>query len=265
MNLNEIYSVLDQFAPKCLSDEYCKLYDAYDNSGILIDTGENIEKILFSLDLSKGAVVSAKESGCRLIVTHHPVIYGGITSLAANQPSHANLLACIQAGISVVSMHLNLDCADGGVDESLACAVRKAAGAGETQEVRMRPVRNGAYGRAYDILPCTAAYLADALSEELQAKRTMVYGGEQTVKRAVSCCGAGVDEQVLQFALRQGADVLISSDIKHHLLTAALEMGLAVIAPTHYAAENYGFKKYYEKISKAISLPCVFYTDGRLL
>jgi hypothetical protein len=38
-----------------------------------------------------------------------------------------------------------------------------------------------------------------------------------------------------------------------------------VVVMTHYASEFYGFKKYYEKISRATDLPCTLYTDGRLL
>ena len=63
-----------------------------------------------------------------------------------------------------------------------------------------------------------------------------------------SFCGAGVDEQTLAFAKAQGADVVISSDYKHHFIAQAIELGLSVIVLTHYASEQYGFKKYYENI-----------------
>ena len=52
MKLSEIYQIADSLAPKALSDEYCAKYGAYDNSGILLDTGEEIRSAVFSLDLS---------------------------------------------------------------------------------------------------------------------------------------------------------------------------------------------------------------------
>ena len=61
MKLNEIYKVLDEVAPKALSDEYCARFHAYDNSGVLVDTGEEIENILFALDLTNGAIDEAIE------------------------------------------------------------------------------------------------------------------------------------------------------------------------------------------------------------
>lgn len=271
MKLSKIYAELDAVAPKRLSDEYCQKYGAYDNSGVLVDTGEEIDKVLFTLDLTTAAVQEAKSIGAKLIVTHHPVIYGGKTSFTQASPMDKNLLACMRLGISIVSMHLNLDTAQDGIDENLALAVKKAAKkVGKSKSVKtatalMHPLSEGGYGRAYAVSACKLHELASSLQEELACARVHVYGAKEEVKKAVSCCGAGVDESSIAFAIEQGADVLISSDFKHHLIVSALENGVSVIAPTHYATENYGFRKYYEKISKALSIPCVLHEDKQLL
>ena len=52
VKLSEAYETIERLAPKYISDEYCKTYDAYDNSGILIDCGDEIKGALFSLDFS---------------------------------------------------------------------------------------------------------------------------------------------------------------------------------------------------------------------
>ena len=271
MRLSEIYAILDAVAPKALSDEYCEKYGGYDNSGILIDTGAEIEKILFSLDLTRGALEEAKAQGANLIVTHHPVIYGGVSSLRQDSPMDRHLMSCVKAGISVVSMHLNLDMTVGGIDEQLSLAVKQSAeeaGKGKTPKKAvklMHPLSTGGYGRAYSVAPCTLHELTQALQKQLSCARTQVYGVKEEVKRVVSCCGAGADETSIAFAVSEGADVLITADIKHHLIIAALERGISVIAPTHYATENYGFKKYFEKISEATELPCVLHEDRQLL
>ena len=51
MKLSEIYKVADSLAPKCLSDEVCQKYGAYDNSGILVDCGKENLKITEPVDL----------------------------------------------------------------------------------------------------------------------------------------------------------------------------------------------------------------------
>ena len=93
----------------------------------------------------------------------------------------------------------------------------------------------------------------------------MYKNNARPIKKIASFCGAGADEETLRFAVEQKADTIVSSDFKHHILALAREKGLSVIALTHYASENYGFKKYYEKIRRQAEVACVYHTDGDLL
>ena len=300
MKLNEIYAIANQFAPKGLSDAYCAAYGAYDNSGVLVDTGDEIVGIVFSLDLSFAAIDRALQEGANLIITHHPAMYGKINHARcdADDLTERKLVKCLKNGISVISMHLNLDMADGGIDECLALGVSTAAyytdfilkaqdmllqGAfGQplpTEEdvvtgalasvknaVKMHTVEGGAYGRAYDIPAISLDGLQTEIKEYMSAARVNVYGDlQRTVKRVASFCGAGADEGTVRFAVKQGADVIVSSDFKHHVITNALESGLSVIELTHYASENYGFRKYYEKIRQLVDVSCYFHEDSNLL
>lgn len=130
----------------------------------------------------------------------------------------------------------------------------------------MQPVGESGYGRVYDVAPMTLDELKEGLKKEFSTDRITVYGdGKKSVCRVGSFCGAGGDERAVAFAKKNGADVIVSADFKHHVLTYALEAGLSVIALTHYASENYGFEKYYEKIRRQIEIPCVFHTDQELL
>ena len=49
MTTKQLYKIADEIAPKSLSDEYCEKYGAYDNSGVLVDTGEDIMTLLLVL------------------------------------------------------------------------------------------------------------------------------------------------------------------------------------------------------------------------
>jgi putative NIF3 family GTP cyclohydrolase 1 type 2 len=163
-------------------------------------------------------------------------------------------------------MHLNLDGAEGGIDESLMCGVCLAAG-GEAGNVSvMHMLTGGGYGRAYDVKEVTLGKLAKDIGKEFSTQRILTYGAEdKAVRRAASFCGSGVDEGAIAFAKEENADVIISSDFKHHLITLALEEGLAIIILTHYASENYGFQNYYEKMRRQVSVPCEYHTDCELL
>ena len=141
------------------------------------------------------------------------------------------------------------------------------AGCGGSKETEALQINwtIGGYGRAYDVPPVTAEALAAETEKTFCAKHIAVYGKRREIRRAASFCGAGADEEAVEFAVRQGADVLVSSDFKHHVLTLALESGLSVIQLTHYASENYGFEKYYRKIRRQAGIPCIFHTDEELL
>jgi putative NIF3 family GTP cyclohydrolase 1 type 2 len=162
-------------------------------------------------------------------------------------------------------MHLNLDGAEDGIDESLMRGVCLAAG-GETGKVSvMHLLTGGGYGRAYDVNETDAKTLFEGLKKELGANNAYLFDAGKKIRRVASFCGAGADESSVKFALSQGADAVVSSDFKHHILLALVEAGISVIAPTHHAAEEYGFRKFYEKISQSLGVCCAFCADERLL
>ena len=268
MKLSEIYKIADLIAPKALSDEMCQTYGFYDNSGILVDADEEIESVLFSLDLSMAAVDEAIEKGVKLIITHHPAIYGKISRIDYQDEGllGTKLIKCIKNGISVIAMHLNLDAAEGGIDESLMQGVVLSAGESDGVGTRLLAkqvaLSKGAYGRVYALKGVSLGELAKGMQKTFQTDKIAVYGDkDRQIKRVASFCGSGADEGAIAFALQNGADVMISSDYKHHVLALALERGLSVITLTHYASEEYGFKKYYEKIRQLVQIPCYYHTE----
>ena len=271
MKLSEIYKIADEIAPKGLSDEMCQKYGWYDNSGILVNADEETESIVFSLDLSMGAVDEAIERRAKLIITHHPAIYGKISRIDYEDSAllGTKLIKCIKNGISVIAMHLNLDAAEGGIDESLMQGILlsagEKAGAGTQPIAKQILLTGGAYGRVYDLSGVTLGELAKGMEKTFATERLTVYGDkEKKVKRVASFCGSGADEGSIAFAVKNGADVMISSDYKHHVLSLAIEAGLSVITLTHYASEEYGFKKYYEKIRQRVEIPCYFHAEDLL-
>ena len=118
----------------------------------------------------------------------------------------------------------------------------------------------------YDVEQTTLCDLVDNMKNIFRTQRILSYGAaDKKITRAASFCGAGGDEAGVAFAKKQNADVIVSADFKHHVLTWAVESGLAVIVLTHYASENYGFEKYCKKIRQQAKIPCAFHTDTELL
>ena len=113
-NLDEFMAIIEGVSPLSLSHKMIEK-GSYDNSGLLVKSTEKIEKILFSLDLSLEVVNKAIELKCDTIVTHHPAIYQPLKSLSITGET-APIVLAIKNQINVISMHLNLDIADDGIE-----------------------------------------------------------------------------------------------------------------------------------------------------
>lgn len=261
MTVEEVLSVLEKVAPVKLSNEFCSKFGAYDNSGIIINCGKPVMGALFSLDFSPKVVEEAIKAEDNLIVTHHPAIFGGITRFDLTQSALDRALAkCLSYGISVISMHLNFDCAPQGIDYRLMTGL-----GGETALSQMLRLSGGAYGRVYCVRPFVASWLAAYIEKEFKTNRVQVFGAtEKEVSKIASFCGAGVDDTAVEFAKKHDAQVVVSSDLKHHHIAELVSSGITVIQITHYCAEAYGFGKIYESIKNMLQVSSSFFFDEEL-
>lgn len=260
MTCKQLYEIADKIAPFSISEEYIQKLGHHDNSGIMLDCGEPIKGVVFSLDLSQAAIAAAKKAGANCIFTHHPAIWNGIMKLEEGTGAD-NLLTCIRERISVLSAHLNLDAAPGGIDESLM----KGLG-GEIPLAIYEEVAGGAYGRAYTVEKSTLEEFVAEAKRTFGTDRIVSYGGKN-VRKVASFCGGGFEPKSIAFALKKGADTIVSSDGKHHLVQEAVESGLNVVLLTHYASENYGFLRFAGRMKAELkgSVPVYSFTDARLI
>ena len=261
MNTIEVLAAAERaVAPLSLSDEFCKKYGAYDNSGIIFDAAAEITGALFALDLTMSAARQAADSGCNLVLTHHPAIFTGIKHLSARPGEPTSALAfCIAHGISVISMHLNFDAAPHGIDYMLMHGL-----GGEGEEAVLNTLSGGGYGRVYEVRTQPFASFCKAAAEEFSTARCRFYG-DGVVKRVASFCGAGCDEESIAFAAAHGADTFVSADMKHHHIAALLQAGMKVVEMTHYASEFYGFSRIYDRIKGVYPFPCALRREDALL
>lgn len=262
MKTSDVLAAMEKLvAPLTLSEQFCKKYGAYDNSGIILDSGEQVKGILFCLDLTSAAVKKAKSLGCNLIFTHHPAIFGGIKSVICQpQSPTAALGECMRAGMSVISMHLNFDAAPQGIDYYLMRAL-----GGEKELALLNPLECGGYGRIYNVQPQTFAEFSARAVSQLSTQRARFYDSGRKVERVASFCGAGCDEESIAFAIDGGADTFVSSDMKHHHIATLLNAGLNIVELTHYSAEIYGLARIYDQTNAKLGVVSHFFTEECML
>ena len=112
--LRDITNYLEGLAPPSLQE-------SYDNSGLQVgDPGMSVTGILVALDASEEVLLEAEKLGFNLVLTHHPVIFGGLKSLTGRSGAERIVKMAIQKEIAIYSGHTNFDAIAGGVNTALA-------------------------------------------------------------------------------------------------------------------------------------------------
>lgn len=110
MKLREICRIIEDFAP-------LSLQESYDNSGLLIGEADSeVTKALVTIDVTEDVVNEAIQSGCDLIISHHPLIFLGLKKINGKNPVERMVKKCLQNNIAVYAAHTNLDNIQQGVN-----------------------------------------------------------------------------------------------------------------------------------------------------
>ena len=159
MKIKEIYEFLNTIAPY---DTQCP----WDNSGLMTGSLEGeTESIILCLDCTNDVIEQAVANNCKLIISHHPVIFSGLKAVEADTPVYN----AIKNDITVISAHTNLDMADGGVNDVLC----EKLGIKNTQKLFAEGVPLMRMGDAeYDSAIEFASLVSKTLGEPVQAKRS---------------------------------------------------------------------------------------------
>lgn len=258
-DLEKLFKVACEYAPIEISHKAIEQGD-YDNSGIIVNSKREVKKVLFSLDLSMESVKKGIELGVDTIITHHPAIYSPIKRLDVDG-ENAELLLAIKSNMNVVSMHLNLDMAKLGIDHYLA------VGLGADNYDILSFVDDGVgYGREFGIESDAKALLERAIAV-FGSDKIVLYGQGKVEKVASFCGSGGSHAESAVKSNKTKADLIVTSDLPHHLLKELVERGKKVMIIPHYVSEQFGFEKFYEYVKGKIEpdITAYYFLDKRFM
>jgi len=113
MNVQEVAHILEELAPLPHAEDF-------DNTGILVgDPETQVSGILVTLDTLETVVDEALAQNCNLIVSFHPIIFGGLKKLTGSTYVERAVIKAIQHGIAIYSMHTALDNSPQGVNAKI--------------------------------------------------------------------------------------------------------------------------------------------------
>ena len=115
MTVIEFYNELKKLYPDSLSCEW-------DNDGLMCspDVNADVTKVLVALDATDEVLSYANEHGFDTVLTHHPMIFKGLNTVAETSLIGARTVFAIKNGLSVISLHTRLDAGKNGVNDRLA-------------------------------------------------------------------------------------------------------------------------------------------------
>ena len=229
MTIGQIIEAIEQAAPRSLQEQW-------DNSGMVCGSSrQECRGVMVCLDVTPSVVSQAIETGCNLIVSHHPLIFKGIKTVCDDTLQGEALIMAIKYDIAVYSAHTSLDNAPApwGVSHEMA----RLLGA-ETESV-ISPAGTGVFAQLS--APETPLNFLERVKAtfEAQCVRHSVIPQGMISRIAL---GSGSCGFLIPDAISAGADAIVTSDVRYHDF---LDYGnrIFIIDLTHFDTE---------KITKAI-------------
>ena len=201
MNKYEIIQKIEKFAPP-------ELAESWDCSGWGVETKKSeIKRVMLALTVTNDIIKQALEQNCDLIISHHPLFY----------------VPTAWKNIDIYSAHTNLDRTNGGTTDTLV----KSLGL-EVSDINIHVT-----GKNSDVdINIDINEFSKKLSKISPNFRLVNNQNKKSLKRIAFCAGSGTD--FIQEAYENGADALVTGDVKFH---TALESPIILFDIGHFESE----------------------------
>ena len=207
--------------------------EEWDRPGLSVGAlNKEVTALLLCVDVTEQVLEEAVQKGANLVLSHHPLIMRGVSSLDEETNKGGLVTQAIRSNINIFSAHTNADIVENGVSDVIA---KRLGLFNAAPLVAVGP--NLGHGRVGDLPEAiTIGELADKLVGLLPPTArgvTSSASADTRVQRVALCGGAG--DSFIPAAVAAGADVYITSDLRHHVTQ---EAGLPLIDVSHWASES---------------------------
>ena len=212
----------------------------WDNVGLLCGRGDKeVRTILVALDPFPHVCDEAIEIGADLLVTHHPLIFEPLKSVTDQDTVGQAIIKLIDSDITAINAHTNLDCAEGGVNDTLA----QQLGLTDISVIGSEHLLRA--GNFASTLPAFLEHVKTRLGCE---GLRYVDSGKQVCRVAVGggSCGSALPE-----VIAAECDTFVTADVKYNQFWDAKAFGVNLIDAGHFQTENPVCKVLVEKLQAA--------------
>lgn len=224
--------------------------ESWDRVGLVLgERGAAVSRVLLAVDPTVAVAREAVDRGAQLLVTHHPLLLRGASFLPADDGKGAVVTHLLRQGTALWCGHTNVDRSTRGTVgawlELLDLQQPQPLLPGELSEEAAHGSRRFGLGAVGSLrVATTVGELAAAITDRVPATvRGILHTGDadREVATVAVCPGAG--DSFLEAATATGADVYITSDLRHHPALEHLESAAdpaavpALIDVPHAASE----------------------------
>ncbi len=112
--VQDIIDILEKHAPLALQEDW-------DNCGLQVgDRSMEVTEVLCTLDVTLEVVSEAIAKGCNMIVSHHPLLFGGLKTLTGRNEVEKCVIKAVKNNMAIYSAHTNMDSVKQGVSGTMA-------------------------------------------------------------------------------------------------------------------------------------------------
>jgi dinuclear metal center YbgI/SA1388 family protein len=112
--LGEFTRWLEELIPPAFQEQY-------DNSGLQVgDPDASINSVLLTVDVTSEVIDEARDHGCNLIISHHPLIFTPLKRIAGGSETERCVASAVRGEIAIYSAHTSFDNVSWGVSHILA-------------------------------------------------------------------------------------------------------------------------------------------------
>lgn len=249
IRLTDIANLIEQTAPLRLQEEW-------DNCGWQVGPlTDEATGALLCVDVTPEVLDEAIAKECNLIVSHHPLIFSGLKKLSPSDTTAALVIKAIKNGVSIYSSHTAMDRAADGVSGMMCrklglknCTIldnpEGTEGLGMIGDTEFPYTEDDYLSKVKETFNCQSVRYSD-----LRGK---------SIERVAVCGGSGsflIDE-----ALRQGANIFITADVKYHQYFTSL--GKMIIADIgHFESEQFTKEIFFNIISKKLPTFALYFSE----
>ena len=232
--------------------------DIWDRPGLIAGSNSNIcRKVLCTVDVTLEVIDEAIAERADLIVSHHPFLLGNEHELNLTSAKGAVLDKAIKNDIALFSAHTNADIVVNGVSDLLAQLLGLTQSRALLTLESDPTIGHGRIGRLER--PTSLLEFARLVARRVPATAAgvRIAGDPAMTVNTVALCG-GAGGSFVEEAFIQGADVYVTSDLRHHSASDALESAkaagreFALIDISHWAAESIWLQTAAKQLGQAV-------------